>query len=386
MINIFTFKNNSADSNPDRKSISAYIIRLVILSITLLLLNVSAPYAETSPLIKSVEINGGKKISESTIYSKIKSKVGDPFSKNTVQEDIKRIYRIGYFDDVRVDIDSFEGGVKLIFILIEKPTIVSIDYQGNDEFEENDIKEHVTITPGAISNLSLITDNVKKIVSFYQSKGYWLAKVVPVIRDISDDTVALTFQIDEGAEVAVREITIEGNNALSRKKILKVMETEEKGFFSFFTNSGVYRKDQIRVDIQNIKSLYQNNGYIFASVSEPSIILGPEKRKLYITIAVSEGEQYRVGKIGIEGNTLFPEEELYEKLETASGEIFDRSLLRKDIDFLLDMYMEKGYARADINPDVTINKDKKTADIIFSLTQGNIFRIGKINIEGNTKT
>lgn len=386
MINIFGSENNSAYSGPDRKSISTYIFKLLILSITFLLLNISAPSAETSPLIKSIEVKGGKKISENTIYSKIKSKVGDPFSKNAVSEDIKRIHRIGYFDDVRVDIDSFEGGVNLIFILKEKPTIVRIDFQGNDEFEEEDFKSHITITPGAISNLSLITDNVKKIVSFYQSEGYWLASVVPVIREISDSAVALTFQIDEGPEVAIKEITIEGNNALSEKKIKKVMETEEKGFFSFFTGGGVYKEDQIRVDIQSIKSLYQNNGYIFASVSEPSITLGPKKRKLFIKIAISEGEQYRVGKIGIEGNTLFPEEELYEKLRTTSGEIFDRSLLRKDIDTLLDMYMDKGYARADIDPDVSIKKEEKIADIIFSVTKGGIFRIGKIHIEGNTKT
>ena len=382
----FRSENNSVGSCPDRKSISTYIVKLFILSITFFLLNVSTPYAAGSPLIKSIEVNGNKKISKNTIYSKIKSKVGDPFSKNTVREDIKRIHRIGYFDDVRVDIDSFEGGVKLIFILKEKPTIVSIDFQGNDEFEEEDIKDHITITPGAISNLSLITDNVKKIVNFYQSEGYWLARAVPVIRESSNDTVALTFQIDEGPEVAIKEITIEGNKAFSKKKIKKVMETEEKGFFSFFTGSGLYRKDQIMVDIQSIKSLYQNNGYIFVSVSEPSISLGPKKRKLYIKIAISEGEQYRVGKIGIEGNTLFPEEALYEKLGTTPGEIFDRSLLRKDIDTLLDMYMEKGYARADIDPDISINKEEKTADITFSVTQGNIFRIGRIHIEGNTKT
>lgn len=386
MIHIFTSENNSAGFDADRKSISAYILRLIILSITLILLNVSASSAGTSPLIKSIEVQGGKKISESTIYSKIKSTVGDPFSKNTVRDDIKKIYRIGYFDDVRVDIDSFEGGVKLVFILKEKPTIVSIDFQGNDEFEEEDFKEHITITPGAISNLSLITDNVNKIVKFYQSEGYWLARAVPIIRDISDDAVALTFQIDEGPEVAIDEITIEGNKAISEKKIKKVMETEEKGFFSFITNSGVYKEDQIMVDIYNIKSLYQNNGYISASVSEPSITLGPKKRKLYITIAVSEGEQYRVGKIGIKGNTLFPEEDLYEKIKTAPGKIFDRSLLRKDIDILLDMYMENGYARADINPDVSINKEEKTTDIIFFVAQGSIFRIGRINIEGNTKT
>ncbi len=386
MIHRFIPEYNLADSGPDKKNIYTYILKLVILSITLVLLNVSAPYAETSPLIKSVEVRGGKKISENTIHSKIKSTVGDPFSKNTVREDIKRIHRIGYFDDVRVDIDSFEGGVKLIFILKEKPTIVSIDFQGNDEFEEEDIKEHITITPGAISNLSLITDNVNKIIKFYQSEGYWLAKAVPVIRDISDDAVALTFQIDEGPEVAIKEITIEGNNELSEKKIKKVMETDEKGFFSFFTNSGVYKEDQIRVDIHNIKSLYQNDGYIFASVSEPSATLGPNNRKLFITITVSEGEQYRVGSIKIEGNTLFPEAELYEKIEITTDEIFDRSLLRKDIDNIIDMYMENGYARADIAPDVSINREQKTADIIFSVTQGNIFRIGKIYIEGNTKT
>ena len=278
MIHIFTSENNSAGFDADRKSISAYILRLIILSITLILLNVSASSAGTSPLIKSIEVQGGKKISENTIYSKIKSTVGDPFSKNTVRDDIKKIYRIGYFDDVRVDIDSFEGGVKLVFILKEKPTIVSIDFQGNDEFEEEDFKEHITITPGAISNLSLITDNVNKIVKFYQSEGYWLARAVPIIRDISDDAVALTFQIDEGPEVAIDEITIEGNKAISEKKIKKVMETEEKGFFSFITNSGVYKEDQIMVDIYNIKSLYQNNGYISASVSEPSITLGPKKR------------------------------------------------------------------------------------------------------------
>lgn len=386
MINIFKSEINPTTSCPDRKNISIYIISLIILSIAFILLTVSTSSAANSPLIKSVDVKGSKKISENTIYTKIKSKVGDPLSKSAIQDDIKRIYRIGYFNDVRVDIDSFEGGVKLIFILTEKPTITSIDFQGNEELEDEEIKENITITPGAISNLSLIADNVKKIVSYYQSKGYWLATAIPVIREISDTTVALTFQIDEGPEVAIKEITIDGNKGLSEKKIKKVMETDEKGFFSFFTGSGVYSEDQIRMDIHNIKSLYQNSGYIFSSVSEPSTILGPKKRKLYLTIFISEGDQYRVGEIGIKGNTLFPEEDLYEKLATTEGEIFDRSLLRKDIDTLIDMYMEKGYARADIVPDISINKEGKTADIILSITQGGIFRIGRINIEGNTKT
>jgi outer membrane protein insertion porin family len=219
--------------NPKAVYIRGYILILAISFITSILLNFSTASAEISPLIKLIELRGNKKLSDNTIYSKIKSEVGNPFSKNTVQDDIKRLYGIGYFDDVRVEIESFEGGIKLIFIFIEKPIIVSLDFQGNKEFETKDLKEKITITSGAIANFSLITDNTQKIISFYQSEGYWLIRVVPIIRDISEDAVALTFQIEEGPKVIIKAITIQGNNALSAKKIKKTMKTKKRWLFSF---------------------------------------------------------------------------------------------------------------------------------------------------------
>jgi outer membrane protein insertion porin family len=386
LLNIFTSWNCLPFYGFNIKRIYVYILKLIILSMAFLLLGISTSSAETSPLIKSIEVEGNKKISENTIYSKIKSRVGAPFSKNTVREDIKRIHRIGYFEDVRVDIDTFEGGVKLIFILVEKPTVVSVDFAGNEEYDEEEIKEHITITPGAIANFSLITDNTDMITAFYHSKGYWHARVVPIINEISEDTAALTFQIDEGPEVAIEEITFEGNKYIEDDDIEDVMETKEEGLFSFITDSGIYRSDQIKEDLRSIRELYQNNGYIFATISEPALTLSPDREELYIKIAISEGEQYRVGDVKIEGNTVFPGPELYEKLETSPEQVFDRSLLRKDIDSIIDLYMEKGYARADIDPQVDINKEDKTANITLSITEGDIFRIGKIYIEGNIKT
>ena len=362
------------------------IFTLTYLTLSFLLVSILGASAQTGPLIKLIEIKGNKKISTSTILSKLISREGDVFSKNTVQNDMRTLYSIGYFDDIQIEIDSFEGGVHLVFNFIEKPSIASLDFQGNKEFETKDLKEKITITAGAIANLSLITDNALQIISFYQSEGYWLAKVVPIIREISKDAVALTYQVDEGPKVKIKKITIEGNNAISDRKIKKVMQTRKWWWFSFITGSGVYRKDLIRADIEGIRELYHSQGYIYVTISEPEITLSPDKKKLFISITISDGDQYSVGNLDIEGNTVFSKPELLEQMSLKSGQIFNRTMLRKDIDKIIDLYMEKGYARADINPLIKVNAEGKTADITLSVTEGNIFRIGRIDISGNTKT
>jgi len=361
-------------------------IRNVIFVFSLVLYFASATQAQNAPLIKLIEITGNKKISTGTVMAKLSSKEGDSFSKNAVQDDIKSLFKIGYFDDVTVEIEPFEGGVKLIYKLVEKPSITSIDFQGNDEFDKDKLKEQITLTLGAIANLSLITDNAKSIVSFYQSEGYWLVKVIPIIREISTDAVALTYQIDEGPKVKVKKVSIEGNSALSDREIRKAMQTRKWWLFSFLTGSGIYKRDQMRDDVERIRDLYHSIGYIYVVISEPKIELSPDRKKLYILLTVSEGNQYRVGDITVQGNTVFSESELFEDLDIASGQIFSRRALREDVDHIIDRYMENGYARVDVNPLINVRKQELIADITLSITEGGIFRIGRVNITGNTKT
>ena len=129
----------------------------------------SLAIAEEMPLIKSLEIRGNKKIEKETVRGKIKSKIGTLFSQENIQKDIKILYSLGYFDDVRIELEPFEGGIKLIINLKEKPMINSLDFQGNKEFDADKLKENISITPGAIANYSLIMDNIEKIIAFYQS-------------------------------------------------------------------------------------------------------------------------------------------------------------------------------------------------------------------------
>ncbi len=363
------------------KLLSGLLIFLFFLS---LILHISS--AEAAPLIRSVEISGNKKIENATIHSKISSSAGTPFSEKSVQNDIKSIYSIGYFDDVRVEIEQFEGGIKLIFILKEKPTIVSIDFQGNKEYDAEKLRENVTITSGAIANPPLIADNVERIIAFYQSEGYWNASAIPVIRELSEDAVSLTFQIDEAKKVVIKDITIEDNEAIADKKIKKVMQTKKHWIFSFITGSGIYNKNLLRVDIESIRELYNSKGFIYVVISEPEITLDPEKNKLSINITVSEGDQHTTGEVAFSGNTVFKESELSTGLKTTTGEIFDRSALREDVDRIVELYMEKGYATANVNPLIDVDADNKTANVTMSVTEGNIFTIGRIEVSGNTKT
>ncbi|UCD34744.1 MAG: outer membrane protein assembly factor BamA [Nitrospiraceae bacterium] len=342
--------------------------------------------AQTEPLIKMIEITGNRKISTDTIISKITSTEGLPFSKAAVQEDIRKIYSIGYFEDITVEIDSFEGGVRLIYTVREKPSIVSIDFQGNKKFEASELREKITLTAGAVANPALITDNGKKLLSFYQSEGYWLAEVVPLVREVSPESAAVTFQITEGKKVKVSKVTIEGNRAVSKGDILDVMKTRKWWIFSFLTGSGVYREEDMRDDIARIKALYQSKGYLYIAVSEPAVTLSPDKKKLTVSLSVSEGDQYSVGSLKIRDNTVISTEELMEGVETAPGKVFNRTALRNDIDRIIDRYMDRGYARADVNPVVDVNRDNLTADITLAVSEGSLYRIGRINIKDNIKT
>lgn len=358
----------------------------VLLSFSFIIFSSHESYAGPVPVIKAVEITGNSKISTATILSKIQSIEGTDFSKDTVKEDLKSLYKIGYFEDIRIEIESFEGGVKLIFNFFEKPSITSLDFQGNSEIDTDKLKENTTINAGAVANMTLILDNVQHIISYYQSEGFWLAKVVPIVREISEDAVALTYQIDEGPKVVIKGIEIEGNNAIADAKVMKVMKTKKRWLFSFLTGSGIYKKDEIAVDMERIRNLYHSKGYLYVAISEPEIRLSPDKKNLFLKISLSEGDQYRIGDIKIQGNTVFLTDDLFEQITVSSGEIFNRSALRADIDRIIDKYMEKGYARADVNPEMDIDVNEKTVFITLTVSEGRIFRIGRIDVTGNSKT
>ncbi len=348
--------------------------------------SVSVVSAEELPLVNAIEIKGLKRIEEAAVKSKKKKKTGEPLAGVKTANDIKSIYKMGYFNDVEVEMEPFEGGVKLIYIIKEKPTVIRVEFQGNEELEDSKLKEKITITPNSIADTVLIQDNADRLRAFYEEEGYWLSKIVPVVKKIGSDEVSLTYQIEEGPKIKIREITFEGNKAMTESDIKKEMKTSTWWLFSFVTSSGYYKKEIMDSDIQKIRDLYFDNGYMKVAVADPKIQLTEDKDGMMIGITIFEGDQYKISSIDISGNKAFSETEVREKIESAPGAVFSRKVLRKDIAALTDMYSEKGYALVVVNPDMAPDEAAKEAKITYRIDEGDIYKIGRIEISGNIKT
>jgi outer membrane protein insertion porin family len=345
-----------------------------------------AAYSQQLPIVTAIEVKGLKRIEEGSIRAKVSQKLKEPLSHEKTAEDIKVIYKMGYFDDVRVDIAPFEGGIKVVYIVREKPTIIRVEFQGNKEFKDDDLKEKISLISGAISDVALINDNATKLKLFYEDEGYYLAKVVPILKKIDEGEVSVTYQIEEGKKVKIKEIKIEGNKALSEKKIKNAMKTAERKFYSFIMGGGYYKKEEIRADIDKIRDLYYNNGYLKIAVGEPKVQLTEDKEGMRITIQVSEGEQFKVSSVGIAGNKAFTEEEIRRLIKLSPNKIFNKEILKKDTIAISDLYSNNGYALVSVAPDLTPDEQKKETGVIYRIEEGDKYKIGRIQISGNTKT
>ncbi|GBD98360.1 outer membrane protein assembly factor BamA precursor [bacterium BMS3Abin07] len=338
------------------------------------------------PIVKKIEIRGLKRIDEFSVRQKISQKIAVPLNPEKISDDIKKIFAMGYFDDVRVEMKFFEGGITLIYSLKEKPVITRISFYGNKEFDDDKLREQITLSRGSIADNTLIQDNALHLKAFYQSKGYWLAEVIPVVRKVRGSNAVVSFLIKEGSKVRIDKIDIEGNHAFDDNDITGVMKTSEWWLFSFLTSGGYYNSGVMKQDIRKIKDLYFNNGYLDVRVSDPEIKVDNKKHEMTIKINISEGHQYTVSSVSIEGNKAYKTDELRKLIKLKKGEVFSKKILSGDIKAINDFYSQKGYAMISIDPAVVPLKNSDKVKVIYHIMEGDLFHIGRIEISGNTKT
>lgn len=364
-------------------------IKLLYAFVCIFLLLTSIPAIaeeEGQAKVTEIQIAGNKKVESETIRSKISVKPGDVFSPSAVRNDVAAIYKMGFFDDVRVDAEGAGGGIRLIFNVVERPIITSFSFEGNKNIETSKIREKVNLTPYSVYNPALVAENVERLKIFYQGEGYYNATVLPIIKESAKD-VKVIFQIDEGSKVIISKINFVGNKAFSDRKIRKAMET--RSYFpvwSYLMKTGTYKIVEFSQDMERIKALYYNNGYIQVMVGEPQVVLSQDKKKLEITVPITEGAQFRYRNIDISGNKVFNKDELLKHVTSKSGEIMDRDKLKEDVVALTDLYGSKGYAFASVSPVINPDVEKRLVDINLDVNEGSQIFVNRINISGNVKT
>jgi outer membrane protein insertion porin family len=334
--------------------------------------------------IAGVVVSGNVRIEVDAIERYIKTKPGDAYVPSKLSSDLKSIYSMGYFEDIRVESKDTPSGKIITFHVQEKPTIRRIEFEGNIVYDSKKIMEALNIKSGSILNIFAIQNNIIRIEDLYKEKNYHNVKVDYKIDKQENNQGDLLFVIEEGKKIKIEKIIFEGNAVYTEKELKKVMKTKVRGFWSWLTNSGELEKEQLSQDIIKLRSFYQNNGFIEAKVAEP--IIEYQDDMIYIKIKIDEGPKFKVGKVGVTGDLIFPEIELLEELKITSKEFYSREVVRNDIVTLTDRYSNEGYAFADIYPRIDKNFDKLEVNIDFVIKRGKKVYFEAITITGNSKT
>ncbi len=335
-------------------------------------------------LVSDVSIEGQQRIESDAILRVIKTKSGSVFKSSALSADLRAIYAMGYFDDVKVEAHPDGNGKRVVFHVKEKPTIRRVQLKGNSYIEEEDITENLTISTGAILNIYKIRSNIDQIESLYKEKNYHKVHVDYEIEPLSNNQADLTFIIDEGPKLYVTDIVFDGNKAFTGKALSKEMDLSEKGIFYWLTSSGDLDRVTLDQDIARLKAFYSNSGYINVRIGDPKVDI--QEKGIRITIKIDEGERYKVGRVDVAGDLIVPKEELLQQLDITVEEYLNRDKVRSDTLKLTDFYSDYGYAYADVSP--AIDQDQKTlvANITFKIKKGEQVYFEKILINGNTIT
>ncbi len=344
--------------------------------------------AARSGKIEKIIIKGNKKIETDAVLAKLVSKEGEDYSLLNIRKDVEELFRSGFFYDVIVDQEGSGDHIVLTYTVLEKPAVVEIVYDGNEEIDDEELQSTGGLKAYEILDVARIREAIEKIEKLYEDKGYFLARVDYKLQEVKDpaDGVKLTINVRENDKVQVKKITFLGNQNLVSGKLKNAMMTKEGGFFSFLSGAGSYKQEAFDRDVQIINFLYFNEGYVQVKVDRPQVYVTPDKKGIYITIRVEEGEQFHVGTVDFAGDLLFPKEELFESIETKEGKLFVYETLQKDLETLRAKYGDLGYAFANVIPRTRIREKDKLVDITFEIDKGNKVYIGKINVLGNSKT
>jgi outer membrane protein insertion porin family len=335
---------------------------------------------EKEPL-NDVKITGNVRVEEDGIRLHVKSRPGSVFDPAIVEQDVKAIFRMGFFDDVQAQLSPDNV---LTYAVKEKPYVRELRIQGASQVGREKIESALGVTPRTVLDRSKVAEGVEKVRKLYGEQGYVNAKVDYAISVEPNNQAVLVLDVIEGNRLLIKRISFEGNQRFSESELKGLMATKEEWLFSFITNRGVLDRDILTNDVAILGNHYIDHGYIDHKIDEPVVLRGGDG--LELVIRVEEGSQYRVGRVEIGGDLIKDGEQMLNQLKITEGQIFRGSRLRDDIASLTETYSNKGFAFAQIEPVTKVDAKEKKVDVALVITKGPPVYFNRILVAGNTKT
>lgn len=338
---------------------------------------------KAAKIIKKIDIEGNQRISTAAIRSSIRVKDGDPYDPQMVSQDVDSIWSLGFFDNIEVKLEDLKDGVKLVFHVTERAVIDEVRFLGNKKIKTKKLKKQIEIKEGDYLKSYLLKLDEDKIRELYTKKCFYRAQVHAESK-LEDGRTVVTFNIEEGPKTRIAKIDFEGNDNFKRRKLLKQMETRQKHFPALIF-PGRFVQKTFESDIEKIKEFYMNNGWLDVDAGW-EITYGDDNSKMYILIHIKEGERYYVEGLQIEGETLFTEEEIKEKLKLKEGGPFFLDAVEKDTYQIRLLYGEQGHIATLVKEKHTFTPEGARVNVAFTIDEKDRYYIEKIKITGNDKT
>ncbi len=333
-------------------------------------------------IIITIGVKDNRAVSEATILSKIKSKPGDKFSQDILNDDLKRLYALGYFTDVSMDVEDYKEGVMITIIVEEKPLVEEVIFEGNRKISTRQLRKVIETKSQEMLNYSKLSRDINELKAFYSQYGFQKVKIKYEIQmNNQTNTAEVRILIDEKQRIRIKNIYVEGNESVPAKTILSMMKTRPAWIF----RRGYFDEEALEADIEKIKRYYQNLGFL--DVGATSDFRYDEENKLmFITLRIDEGKRYITGKITISGNIVFPKEDIENRILTAEGDSFSYERLRRDTDSIREYYYQMGYMNVELYVDRKIDAETNRIDLDYGIDANEVVYVGRIDIKGNTKT
>jgi outer membrane protein insertion porin family len=367
-------------ASPALAALSLFLFSIIVGSLSF---GVSTHAQETpgKVVLTDVKISGNVRVEDEGIRLHLKNRAGATYDPAVVEQDVKAIFRMGFFDDVRAELSA--DGV-LTYTVKEKPYVREVKIQGNSQVAKEKIDTALGIVPRSVLDRGKVIEGVEKVRKLYSDQGYVNARVDYAVTTEANNQAVVVIDVAEGARQLIKRISFEGNKTFSEGELKDLMATKEESILSVFTNRGVLDRDVLTNDMAILSNHYLDHGYIDQKFDDPVVLRARDG--LEIVVRVNEGDQYRIGKVELGGDFIEDGKATLKRVKITSGQIFRGSRLREDITSLTELYTNKGFAFAQVEPVTKVNAQEKNVDIALVVTKGPPVYFNRILVAGNSKT
>ena len=343
-------------------------------------------HAAASFVVKDIRIEGLQRVEPGTVFAYLPIKQGDTFTDDKATDAIRALYATGFFNDVKI---GSQGDGVVVVSVLERPAIASIDFAGTHEFEKEALNKalaSVGLSDGRFYDKSLVDKSEQELKRQYLTRGFYAAEVTTTVTPVDRNRVSVLFSVIEGPSAKIRQVNFIGNKVFSAGTLEEQMQLSTPNWFSWYTKNDLYSKEKLTGDLENIRSYYLDRGYLEFNIESTQVSISPDKKDMYLTVSLHEGEPYNVAGIEVTGDTLNKTEELRKLVLLKVGDRFSAAKLTASTKAIADRLGDYGYAFANVNAQPQINQKDHTVNLNLAVTPGRRVYVRHINITGNNKT